>query len=108
MGEPIGEIKTGFKILQYLGVARDLWEQIKSAPHQIADLKTRVAELESRLQRCPGEGCPSCGALAFRIQATTRPRSPYAHLGALEYHWLCGECDFKEVKTHYPPNMPKK
>lgn len=108
MGEPIADIKVGLRIWKYLGIAKETWEQIVATPKQLASLQARLAELETRLQRCPGEGCPHCGKLTFRIEETKLPMNYTYRFGAREHHWLCGECGYKDVRTYYPSNMPKK
>jgi hypothetical protein len=35
------------------------WKKIRNTPEEINALEKRVAELESRLARCPGECLPS-------------------------------------------------
>ncbi len=34
------------------------WKRIEGAVEQVDALEKRVADLEGRLARCPGEGCP--------------------------------------------------
>ena len=34
---------------------------------RILELERRVTALEEQLARAPGEGCPKCGSLAFRL-----------------------------------------
>jgi hypothetical protein len=107
MTEPVSDIKIGLRIWKYLGIAKKTWDQIASAPKQIAELQKRVAELEDRLKRCPGEGCPHCGALEWRIEKSDETHVWTRHYGAREYHYLCGACGHKDVRTVYPSNMPR-
>ncbi len=85
---------------------RDILEQLKVAPARIAALEKRVADLESRLARCPGEGCPRCGALAMRLEISERSSSLYGKFGAREETWRCTECRRATVQTVYPKGMP--
>jgi hypothetical protein len=106
--EPVSDIKIGLRIWKYLGIAKETWEQIVGTPEKVVQLERRVAELESRLQRAPGEACLHCGALAMRLDRTQKPMIWTHKYGALEYHWKCGECGFAVVKTEIPKNMPSK
>lgn len=108
MSEPVSDIKVGLRIWKYLGIAKEHWDQIAAAPRQIAALQKRVVDLETRLQRCPGEGCPHCGLLAFRIEKTEEPRNWQARFGAREHHWLCAECGYKDVRMEIPKGAPTK
>ena len=74
------------------------WKQIEGAPEKIEALERRVTELESRLQRAPGEACPRCGALDYRTMES-RPvaDAAFAKLGAREHVKRCGACAFEDV-----------
>jgi hypothetical protein len=50
---------------------RDVWKRIEEGPKRI-ELERRVAELEQRLQRAPGEACPKCGALSYRVDRSEK------------------------------------
>lgn len=82
-----------------LGILRqwDLWKRIEAAPDEIDALEERVAELEKRLQRMPGEACPSCGALAMRLHTKGRMMG-----GSINPHrtdrWKCQECEFEDQR----------
>ena len=75
------------------------WKKIESTPERINTLENRVAELESRLARCPGEGCPRCGELAFRVQTST----PHPNIiPAMIHHMKCGKCGFEDQHVLKP------
>ncbi len=74
-----------------------LWKRIEAAPDEIDALKERIAELEQRLQRAPGEACPHCGALAMRLRVKGRMMG-----GAKAYRtdrWQCQECHFEDERV---------
>jgi hypothetical protein len=61
----------------------DVWKRVEEAPARIDALEKRIAELESRLQRAPGEACPACGELDFRVASVQPSADPLgSHLGA--------------------------
>ena len=78
-----------------------------SAQDRITALEKRVADLESKLARSPGEACPHCGALAMRLEFSERSRSLYARFGAREETWRCRECGRGQTQTVYPKGMPR-
>jgi ribosomal protein S27AE len=61
-----------------------IWKRLQGIPGEVDELKKKIAELESSLARCPADGCPYCGARAFRLKLQ-------AMHGKLE-RWECGEC----------------
>jgi len=75
-----------------------VWKKIKSTPEQIDTLEKRVEELEKRLARCPGEGCPRCGELSFRV-ASSKPHPQLALSGVTIRTMKCEKCDFTENRT---------
>jgi hypothetical protein len=107
MADPVTDAKVGLKVWEYFGVARDIWEQLKVAPEKIAKLERQVADLEAQLARAPGEACKHCGALAMRLQTSTRALSMYGRFGAREEKWQCTECNHEAIETVYPKNMPR-
>lgn len=100
----MGDAKVELPVPEYF--YRDIWELLKVAPERIAALEKRVLDLESKLARCPGEGCPHCGALAMRLEISQRSRSLSAKFGAREETWRCTECGRAQVQTVYPKGMP--
>jgi len=97
MVEPTSDIKVGLRVWKYVGYARDAWRQVKQigvAQKQIADLETRIAALEKRLERCPGEGCPHRGALEWRVETVkSDPRFSTIRVYTLK----CKSCGFEDV-----------
>jgi predicted nucleic-acid-binding Zn-ribbon protein len=75
----------------------DVWKRVEAAPGRIDALERRLAELESRLQRAPGEACPKCGALEFRTEKLTPTKGHFSALGAQDRHMKCGACGHTEV-----------
>jgi DNA-directed RNA polymerase subunit RPC12/RpoP len=94
MPQPTNGIKIGLKVRKYFARIREVYSE-----KRIADLESRVAALERRLERAPGEACPHCGALSFRVQNS----EPDAHSrNSLIREMRCEECGFKERWTVRP------
>jgi hypothetical protein len=64
-----------------------IWKRLQELPSEVDGLKQRIAALEAALARCPADGCPYCGARAFRLQRQDMH-------GQREI-WQCGECQGK-------------
>lgn len=77
------------------------WKKIQNMPDQFDGLAQRVSELEKRLARCPGEGCPSCGELEFRV-TSSKPHPSMGEVGALLREMKCRKCGFSEPQTFMP------
>jgi len=75
-----------------------IWKKIKAAPEQLEALEKRVAELENRLSRRPGETCPSCGELSYRV-VSSQPHPMMGELGAIIRKMKCEKCQFTENRT---------
>lgn len=75
---------------------------MKEAPDQLDALTKRVQELESRLERAPGEACPSCGAYEYRVVESREPKGDWAGTGVREHVMKCGECGFDDVRQIDP------
>jgi ribosomal protein L37AE/L43A len=78
-------------------------KDIQALPEKVQALELRIASLEAVLARCPAEGCPFCGALAFRLERV------YMH-GTREI-WHCEECgkkrEFNDVSTSPSRSGPR-
>jgi ribosomal protein L37AE/L43A len=62
-------------------------KDIQALPEKVQALEARIASLEATLARCPAEGCPFCGALAFRLER--------ADMHGTREIWQCAECGKK-------------
>jgi transposase-like protein len=62
----------------------DVWKKVEEAPARIDALEARIAALEGALAKCPAEGCPFCGARAFRLERVS--------MHGQREEWKCGEC----------------
>lgn len=80
---------------------------MQDAATKVEELEKRVAELEARLKRAPGEACPKCGALEFRVE-TSGPLSGtgavalLGQMGAREHKLKCGECGYTDRRVTTP------
>jgi predicted nucleic-acid-binding Zn-ribbon protein len=79
----------------------DVWKRVEAAPDRVDALEKRIAELETRLLRAPGEACPKCGALEFRTEKTV-PHTQFGDMGAVNRHLKCGACGHSEVRLETP------
>jgi hypothetical protein len=79
----------------------DIWKRVEAAPDRIDALETRVSELESKLQRAPGEVCPSCRALDFRV-VRSGPHPILTDVGGRIHHMKCGSCGYTDARTVTP------
>ena len=80
---------------------RPIWKRMMDAPARVDELEKKVATLEDRLRRAPGEACPHCGALEYRV-AESKPHEEFGHMGATARTMCCGECGFREDKLILP------
>ena len=77
----------------------DVWKRVEATPDRIDALEMRVAELEAKLQRAPGEACPSCGAFAFRVTSSHPHPTLGGVLGTMVHQIKCAECGFTDQKV---------
>lgn len=68
---------------------------------RVPDLEKRIAALEERLSRAPGEACPKCGELEFRT-VKTAPHPKLGAAGAMTRTMQCGACQYTEDKMELP------
>jgi ribosomal protein L37E len=80
------------------------WKKIQATPEQLDLLEKRVAQLESRLARCPGESCPHCGDLSFRVASSSPQPGHLGKLGLIVRQMKCEKCGFAESRT-IPPSQ---
>lgn len=45
-----------------------IWKRLQGLPDEVDRLRQRITELEKSLEKSPAEGCPFCGARAWRLQ----------------------------------------
>jgi len=64
---------------------------------KIEELEGRIGDLEARLERCPGDACPFCGALEYRVDSSAPAPGVF-----VERKMLCGECGKGETVTVTP------
>ena len=77
------------------------WKRVTAAPDQIQTLQNRVAELEKRLAKCPGEACPRCGELSYRVVSSS-PHTAMCEIGAVKRKMKCEKCNFAEETVFVP------
>ena len=70
----------------------DAWRDLQAVPARMTALEQRIQELEKRLERCPAEGCPFCGALAWRLDRND--------MNGLRDVYKCGECGQQKEIRH--------
>lgn len=68
------------------------WKRINDLPDQTDALLHRVAELEKRLKRRPGEDCPYCGESELRLTEQG--------MNAQWEKWTCGSCGKEKEVRH--------
>lgn len=78
-----------------------VWKEVRANAERVPNLEKRLAALEGRLERAPGEACPKCGALDFRTERTT-PHDKFGHMGVIDRHLKCASCGHTETKMETP------
>ncbi len=76
----MGVIEDIMKALDRIPGMKD----IQALPEKVKGLEERIASLEAALARCPAEGCPYCGALAWRLD--------HVNMNGQREVWKCSEC----------------
>jgi uncharacterized protein with PIN domain len=75
------------------------WKKLRATPALVDELQRRIAALEERLQRAPGEACKACGALALRLEKSEQSANVHQEvMGRQDHHWKCQECGHVEVR----------
>lgn len=75
----------------------DVWKRIEATPDKVEALEKRIAALEDKLSRAPGEACPKCGTLEFRVEST-KPHPDFGDMGVSIRQCKCGACGFTEQR----------
>jgi predicted RNA-binding Zn-ribbon protein involved in translation (DUF1610 family) len=75
-----------------------VWKEVRENANKVPELEQRIAALEQKLQRAPGEACPACGAWSFRAISST----PSGNLGTRKITYKCQECGYEDVITKTP------
>jgi len=107
MADPVTDIKSAQSAWKIATRVRETWQRIKRIEQLIThadDLERRVSALEKRLERCPGEGCPKCGALEFRVESSEQV-TPIGDL--YKRRMKCGTCGFSEVWRWEPKTFSR-
>ena len=88
----------------------DRWRRIDETPERVDALEKRIAELEAKLQRAPGEACPKCGALEFRTFRTSPGGGPLGGLGMgiVNRELKCGACGHTETRQETPGSYRRR
>jgi predicted nucleic-acid-binding Zn-ribbon protein len=88
----------------------DVWRRVEEAPARLDALEKRIADLEARLQRAPGDACPKCGALEFRTTGTSPAGGPLGGmgLGIINRHLKCGACNYTEDRRETPGDRQRR
>ena len=68
---------------------------------KVPELEERIAALEERLNKAPGQACPACGELEFRTERT-EPHPKYGGKGVVNRHLKCAACGHTEVQMQVP------
>jgi hypothetical protein len=75
------------------------WKRITQAPERVEALERRIAAIETKLQRAPGDACRYCGAWAVRLVEERRDPIMGA-AGVMRQTVRCEECGkTREVLT---------
>jgi C4-type Zn-finger protein len=75
------------------------WKKVKETPARVDELEKRIAALESRPERAPGEACPKCRAYKFHVEKSAAAPGHFGQMGMRQYHWLCDECGYTDQRV---------
>lgn len=75
-----------------------IWKRVQETPARVDELEKKIAALEARLARAPGEACPKCGALAMRLTETGREMGSFPMTRRTDT-WTCEDCGHSEGRT---------
>jgi hypothetical protein len=83
------------------------WKRVTEAPDRVDELERRMAALEEKLKKAPGERCPKCGELSLRASGSGPARGAAKAAGAREHIMVCETdgCGFKDYRTVYPEGI---
>ncbi|WP_063657120.1 hypothetical protein [Candidatus Arsenophonus triatominarum] len=70
-----------------------LWKKLKSVPSEVEDLKRRVIELEKIINSKPGDKCPKCGDMTYRLDRT-EPDPTFSDVGVNRNFYKCSSCGY--------------
>jgi predicted RNA-binding Zn-ribbon protein involved in translation (DUF1610 family) len=76
-----------------------VWKEVRANADRVPALEQRITALEERLQRAPGEACPKCGALSYRVDYSEQHRT---FVGTRIHHMKCQDCGFTDEKMILP------
>lgn len=79
-----------------------IWKRLQTVPSEVDELKAKVAALEEVLGgKVPGDACPFCGALAFRLDRVDMH-------GEREV-WKCRSCEQqREIRLDRPGQIARR
>src|SRR5947209_3264006 len=80
----------------------NIWKEVRANADKVPALEKRIAALEDRLKRAPGDACPRCGALEFRTEKAVPHKGHFGRLGVVDRHLKCGACGHTEVRMETP------
>ena len=75
-----------------------IWQELEKVPSRMTELERRMAALEVRLEKRPGETCQKCGEHSMRLAEAGRL---YGAIGKQERtdKWACADCGFSELRV---------
>jgi len=73
------------------------WKRITDTPDKLDKLEGRLAALEEKLRRAPGEACPKCGEWTWRV-VSSQPSRAFGDMGVVDRLMRCEQCGFEERK----------